>query len=44
MTIEHVQLADFLREELHRFLYVSVRQNEEAGQVATEQLWSETAE
>ena len=41
MTIEYVQLADFLREELHRFLYVARQaENEEVGQVATEQLWA----
>ena len=41
MTIEYVQLADFLREELQRFLYV-VRQteNEQTSQVAAEQLWA----
>ena len=41
MTIEYVRLADFLREELHRFLSV-VRQTEHGltSQVAAEQLWA----
>jgi hypothetical protein len=36
-----VQLADFLREELHRFLHVARQtENEEVSQVAAEQLWA----
>jgi hypothetical protein len=40
MAIEYTQLADFLREELQRFLYVVRQPGEEASRAAAEQLWA----
>ena len=41
MTIEYVQLADFLRDELHRFLSVMQQtHNGQVSQLAAEQLWA----
>ncbi len=41
MTSEYVQLADFLRDELHRFLSVMRRtENGQGSQLAVEQLWA----